>query len=297
VGDSDLELGAFLRSRRAAVRPEDVGLVGHGRRRVAGLRREELAGLAGVSPSYYTRIEQGQVAASPAVLDALARALALDDDERAHLQRLSRRGAGPDPGGDVERLRPGLRGLVRALDPVPAGVLGRRMDLLAWNPLCHALFAPHLPFRAPERAVSRPNWARLLFGDPRCRELFVAWEENAVDLVGRLRASAGRHRGDAELAALVRELRALSPEFERYWVEHPVQERPLGTARLRHPLVGRLELRDEVLRSPEDPDQLLVTFHADPGSPSERALHRLRALVRRADTGGTPGTAAAAAPG
>jgi len=256
------------------VRPEDVGLPA-GRRRVNGLRREELASLAGVSASYYTRLEQGHGGhASASVLDAVARVLGLDDDERAHLRRL----AGPAPRAvaapGAEEVRPGLRSLVHAMG-VPAAVLGRSTDMLAWNRLAHAVFAAHVPFEAPEAAATRPNWARMLFLDARSRELFVDWPGTARDLVGRLRVTASRHPRDARLAAHVDGLRAESAEFDRLWCAHPVQEAARGTARLRHPLVGELVLFDEVLRAPGADDQLLVTFHAEPGSPSEAALRRL----------------------
>jgi hypothetical protein len=166
-------------------------------------------------------------------------------------------------------------GIVRALRDVPAAVLGRRMDLLAWNALGNGLFAPHVPLEAPDDPATRPNWARLLFLDPRCRAVFLDWPGTARDLVGRLRASASRHPHDPVIAELVGNLSAASPEFDRMWLAHPVFERPLGTARLCHPEVGELELRDEVLRSTEEPDQLLITFHAEPGTAGERALQTL----------------------
>lgn len=272
----DTELGAFLRSRRQAARPDRATVLFPGPRRVPGLRREELAAAAGISVSYYTRIEQGRGGqASPAVLSALARVLVLDDHERGHLHRLAGWSPQDAPAAVPEQLRIGLAGVVRHLHEVPAGVLGRGMDVLAWNPVCHALIAPHIPFDAPDRDATRPNWARLLFTDARCREPFLDWAATARDLVGRLRTSAGRLPGDPHVDAVVAELRAGSAEFRALWSTHPVQGRPLGLVRLRHPVVGDLELHDEILVAAEDSGQTLVTFHAEPGSTNEKALHAL----------------------
>jgi transcriptional regulator with XRE-family HTH domain len=275
----EVEVGAFLRSRRQRVSPEDAGLPVRGPRRVPGLRREELAALAGVSVSYYTRIEQGQAGLpSSGVLDALATALRLGADERAHLHRLTTRPS-PTAAPEVETVRAGLAGIVHGLRKVPAGVLGRRMDVLAWNPLAHALFAPHIPFAAPEDPRTRPNWAWLLFCDPRCRETFVDWPRTLRDLAGRLGAATSQHPRDEDLRALIDQLHARSPEFAGLWTQHPVAEEALGSARLRHPDVGELQVRDEVLRSTEDADQLLVTFHSVPGSGTEHLLARLEAQL------------------
>ncbi|WP_219414466.1 MmyB family transcriptional regulator [Pseudonocardia nigra] len=225
------------------------------------------------------RIEQGQGGqASASVLEAIARVLHLDDGERAHLHRL----AGSTPPSSVsdrpERLRPGLRALVHALG-VPAAVLGRTTDVLTWNGPAHAVFAGHLPVAAPDVDATRPNWARLLFLDPRYRDLFADWPGTVRDIVGRLRVTAAEHPRDGGLAALVRDLREASPVFGRLWAAHPVQEVSRGAVRLCHPELGELELYDEVLRSPADADQLVVTFHAAPGSRSEMALRRLAAAT------------------
>jgi transcriptional regulator with XRE-family HTH domain len=183
------ELGEFLRSRRARLRPEDVGVTTYGgRRRVPGLRREELAQLAGVSVAYYTRLEQGQSPnASDAVLEAIAQVLALDEDEWAHLHRLARpeprRRRRPRP----ERLRPEVRRMIDSFGDVPALVLGRRCDVLAWNPMAHALIAGHLAADAPVTPEDRPNAARLVFLDPHTRELYADWRRKCRDTVADLR--------------------------------------------------------------------------------------------------------------
>ncbi|SCF63189.1 transcriptional regulator, XRE family [Streptomyces sp. Ncost-T10-10d] len=214
-------LGAFLQARRARLRPEDVGLRDLGpRRRVAGLRREELAQLAGVSVSYYARLEQGlSRGASAEVLDAIARALLLDDHERGHLDRLA--GAArhaprvrrPRP----EKLADETRDLLRAVDGVPAIVLGRRTDVLAWNSLGHALLAGHLDLLGPDDPARRPNMSRMLFLDLHCQELYADWKRKARAVVGNLRIAVGRHPEDPLLAELIGELTMKSPEFVALW--------------------------------------------------------------------------------
>jgi len=201
-------LGDFLRSRRARLTPDDVGIRAYGARRVPGLRREELAQLAGVSATYYTRLEQGHsVNASESVIDAIAAALQLGDDERAHLDNLARptqtkrrRTARPDAA------RPAMLQLITAMRDVPALVLGRRTEILAWNPLAHALSASHYDLQAPSRVADRPNLTRMLFLDPHTRELYANWHEEAARAVASLRLAAGRFTDDPELAELVGEL-------------------------------------------------------------------------------------------
>jgi transcriptional regulator with XRE-family HTH domain len=265
-----MELGHFLKSRRARVRPEDVGVQPFGRRRVPGLRREELAQLAGVSFDYYVRLEQGRAGhPSEAVLDAIARALRLDDAERAHLFDLSRpvprrRAARP------ERVRPQLRRLLDALHDVPAMVIGRRMDVLAWNRLAAALLGDWGALPREQR-----NSARQFFLDDGARALYVDWDENARATVAWLRMAAGRHPDDAGLAELIGELSMKSEEFRRLWPRHDVREKTHGTKRLRHPIVGPLTLSYETLILPGDRDQALFLYTAEPGSESETALRLL----------------------
>ena len=187
----------------------------YGARRVPGLRREELAQLAGVSPTYYTRLEQGQSNnASESVVDSLARALELDDDERAHLYDLAR----PTPAKRrraprADSARASTVRLVNALTEIPAVVLGRRTEVLAWNALGHLLLAGHLDFHAPSRPSDRPNLTRMLFLDAHARDLYPAWDEEAARAVASLRLVAGRYRDDRELADLVGELALKSDEF------------------------------------------------------------------------------------
>ncbi|MER0444367.1 helix-turn-helix transcriptional regulator [Streptomyces sp. Edi4] len=278
-------LGAFLQARRARLRPEDVGLRDLGpRRRVSGLRREEVAQLAGVSVSYYARLEQGQSrGASGEVLDAIARALLLDPHEREHLERLAGaarhvpRPRRPRP----ETLTDATRDLLRAVGGVPAMVLGRRTDVLAWNPLGHALLAGHLDFLDPddpEDPVRRTNMSRMLFLDPHCRELYANWKRKARAVVGNLRVAVGRHPEDPLLAELIGELTLKSPEFAALWADHRVAPCDAASYELRHPVVGTVTVTQQTLSIARSPEQVLIVCTAPAGSPSERAL----ALLGRA---------------
>jgi transcriptional regulator with XRE-family HTH domain len=270
-------LGEFLRARRSLLRPEDVGLPAlHERRRVAGLRREELAQLAGVSVSYYTRLEQGQsVNASDAILDALARALRLDEHEREHLRELAAQRPRAQRRPPPERLDPLARDLLRSLGEVPALVLGRRSDVLAWNPLGHALMAGHVDPTAPERPADRPNTARMLFLDPHTRELYADWPRKARAVVGNLRAVAGRHPEDALLASLVGELTMKSPEFVALWGDHRVKPCEADSYDLRHPLVGALTVAQQILTPARLPEQTVVVVTTAEGSASENTIKLL----------------------
>ncbi|MFD0256672.1 helix-turn-helix domain-containing protein [Kitasatospora indigofera] len=276
--EKPVELSDFLRTRRARLQPEDVGLVAYGaRRRVPGLRREELAQLAGVSVTYYTRLEQGQsLNASDEVLDALARALRLSPDEHAHLRNIARPGrARPRPADRFERARAGTRQLIGAMREVPAVVVGHRNEVLAWNPLGHALLAGHLDPAAPDHRGERPNLSRMLFLDPHTRELYRGWEEEARANVAYLRLSAGRHPDDRELAALVGELSMNSPEFAALWARHPVNDCLFGSKALHHPVVGRLDLAFEAMPLPEGGGHRMLLYSAAPGSADEAALRLL----------------------
>ncbi|MFE0104560.1 helix-turn-helix domain-containing protein [Streptomyces sp. NPDC059009] len=269
-------LGAFLQARRTQLKPDDVGLRDFGpRRRVAGLRREELAQLAGVSVSYYARLEQGlSRGASTEVLDAIARALLLDDHERAHLGRLADasrhapRLRRPRP----ERLADETRDLLRAVDGVPAIVLGRRTDVLAWNTLGHALLAGHLDFDAPQDPARRPNMSRMLFLDLHCRELYADWRRKARAVVGNLRVAVGRHPEDALLAELIGELTMNSPEFVALWGDHRVAPCDAASYDLRHPVVGSVTVTQQTLSIARSPDQSLIVCTTPAGSSSEEAL-------------------------
>ncbi|MFI6345682.1 helix-turn-helix transcriptional regulator [Streptomyces sp. NPDC050560] len=267
------ELSEFLRTRRARLKPSDVGLTDHSRRRrVPGLRREELAQLAGVSAAYYTRFEQGNARnVSREVLDAVSRALGLSEAEHAHLLRL----AAPRPRGGRQapprqRVRVSVREMLTAMEGVPAYVWGRRTDVLAWNETASALFGDWAA-RAPEAR----NWARIAFLDPASRTLFADWESKAYDVVGQLRFGAGLHADDPLLASLIGELSVKSEDFRRLWAAHDVKRKTYGTMRFVHPLVGELTLRYETLALPGDRDQSLTAYHAEPGSPSQEALRLL----------------------
>ncbi|GGZ93845.1 transcriptional regulator [Streptomyces subrutilus] len=273
-------LGAFLQARRARLRPEDVGLRDLGpRRRVAGLRREELAQSAGVSVSYYARLEQGQSrGASAEVLDAIARALLLDHHEREHLDRLAE--AGRRPRGPrrprPESLTDETRDLLRAVDGVPAMVLGRRTDVLAWNALGHALLAGHVGLLDPDDPLRRPNMSRMLFLDPHGQELYADWKRKARAVVGNLRVAVGRHPDDPLLAALIGELTMKSPEFVALWADHRVAPCDAASYELHHPVIGRVTVTQQTLSIARAPDQVLIVCTTSVGSPSEEALVLLR---------------------
>lgn len=278
-------MGDFLRSRRARIQPEEVGLAAHGRRRVQGLRREEVAQLAGVSVDYYVRLEQGRGgSASDAVLDAVARVLQLDEVEAAHLRSLARppkpsAGAGPSRGRRA--VREGTRLLLDMMTGVPAFVLGRRMDVLAWNALGDAVNG------FSTRPGGAPNAARQTFLDPAAREFYVQWDAVAAETVAYLRRDAGLHPGDGVLAALIGELSLRSEDFGRLWADHQVREKTHGVKLIRHPLVGELDFGYETLAVNGSPDQLLVTYTTPPGSPTAQKL-ALLASWTAPETAGLP---------
>ncbi|MFF4351544.1 helix-turn-helix domain-containing protein [Streptomyces sp. NPDC001530] len=271
--DRRAELSEFLRTRRARLKPEDVGLPDFGRhRRVPGLRREELAQLAGVSVAYYTRLEQGNGRnVSAEVLDAIARALRLSDAEHAHLTHLAKpKQHKKKQPARPQQVRGALRQLLDAFDGVPAYITGRRSDILVWNRMAAAVFGDWSELAPQER-----NWARMVFLKPEYHELFVDWEQKAIDIVCLLRMDAGCHPDDPRLSALVGELSVKSEDFRRLWATHDVKEKTHGVKRLRHPLVGDLALQFESFRLPDDSEQALITYHAEPGSASAEALRLL----------------------
>jgi transcriptional regulator with XRE-family HTH domain len=270
VGPSSA-LGDYLRARRALVRPEDVGLRTSGRRRVPGLRREELAMLAGISPDYYLRLEQGRGhTPSAQVLDALANALKLDDPATAHLHAISRSSApaGPD---SPERAPHSVELLLASWPTTPAFVHGRRLDVLAANAAASAL--------VPGVLTPGVNLVRAMFLDPSVRTLFDDWERVAASAVARLRGVVGADVDDPQLRTLVDELSGSSEDFRRLWERHDVGVVVLPTRTLHHPLVGRIDLLIETFSITSADGQLLVVDHAEPGSPSERALSRLSRLA------------------
>lgn len=276
------QLGEFLRARRGRLHPEDVGLARYGeRRRVAGLRREEVAQLAGVSVSYYTRLEQGQsVNASEAILDALARALQLDVHEQAHLRELASQRVQPPRRPPAERVSALTRDLVRSMDHLPVLVIGRRTDVLAWNALGHALLAGHLDFTSVDHPATRPNLARLLFLDPHTRDLYADWGRKVRTVVGSLRRAAGRYPDDALLSALIGELSVKSPEFVALWADHRVKPCEADSYDMRHPLAGSLTVTMQNLAITRDIDQSLCVVTTAEGSSSADALQLLAQSIQ-----------------
>lgn len=271
------ELGRFLRVRRAALRPEDVGLQGFGVRRVPGLRREELAMLAGVSPTYYSRLEQGlSTNASDAVIASIARALNLTPDEQAHLFDVARpaRTAKRRTAVRPDHARTGMLRLISSLSGTPAVIIGRRSEVLGWNALGHRLVAGHLDVDSPGRVQDRPNMTRMLFLDEHTKELYTRWQEEAVRAVASLRVLGGRSPEDPELTALVGELTVKSPEFCTLWAKHPVARCVSGVKEFRHPDVGDFELNFEVLTPPDDSGHRVLMYTPDPG-PGAEALDLL----------------------
>ncbi|MFC4117949.1 helix-turn-helix domain-containing protein [Nonomuraea zeae] len=272
--DDRTELSDFLKSRRARLRPEDVGLRDYGRvRRVAGLRREELARVAGVSIAHYTRLEQGKGDnVSDEVLDAIGTALRLDGDELTYLRRIARRPQPCAAGAASPEVPPNLRYLLESFVMTPALLVGRHTQIIGWNRLAVAVFGdfPGLP-------EDRRTLSHLLFTEPYLRELHRAgWERAAREHVAHLRVLLGRYRGDAGLAAHIDHLRELSPDFARMWAEHPVAQARYRAYVLHHPVVGELTLHGELISLPDEPSCCGVDlFAAEPGSASEQALRRL----------------------
>ncbi|MDO4259017.1 MAG: helix-turn-helix transcriptional regulator [Actinomycetaceae bacterium] len=257
-------LGVFLKTRRDRVTPEDAGLRTYGTvRRVPGLRREELAHLAGVSVGYYTRLEQDQSGtASPQVLDALARVLQLDDAETTHLHNLAHRSglsrlSPPEP----EVLAPRVSALLSSLgESVPAIVLGRRGDVLAWNRTGHALMAEHLDYEAPTHPHTRPSIPRMFFLDPLHRDLYRNWDELARIHIGYLRLTSGRYPDDAKLAELIGELSMHSREFSTIWATGEVADCTSGPMNLQHPTIGAVNIDYQVWLQPDSPDHRLEIY-------------------------------------
>lgn len=268
------ELADLLRSRRAALRPTDVGLPAGTRRRTTGLRREEVAALAAISPTYYTFLEQGRdLHPSRQVLDSLAAALRLSAAERAHLHELVHGAAPASAPVTAEVLAPGVADLVERQDPCPTYVTGRYWDVLAANRAARLLWTDWAALPAAER-----NMVWWMFADPAARTVFVEWEREASAQLARFRAAAARHPDDPGFGNLTDRLLAVSPEVRAWWPRHQVAQLGGGTKLLRHPTLGELRLHHTVLTVADAPDQKLVTF-----APSAPDLSRLRALL------GTPG--------
>ncbi|MET7637825.1 helix-turn-helix domain-containing protein [Streptomyces sp. NPDC005438] len=265
------ELGEFLKARRTEVSPRAAGLPDTGaKRRVKGLRREEVALLASISTDYYTRIEQGRRQASASVLATLARVLHLDDEERAYLFELAGKDATTPRRQATQKVQPQLRRVLDELTTTPAMILGRRMDILAWNPMAAVLLTDFSDLSEKHR-----NYVWLMFSDPDIRALHVDWENSARACVAMLRREAGNNPQDRRLAALVGELSLRDDDFRRWWGDHHVATRGRGSKVLRHPVTGDLTLDWDALACANDPEQQLVVWTAEPGSPSHDALRIL----------------------
>jgi transcriptional regulator with XRE-family HTH domain len=255
------ELGDLLRSRRERLQPADVGLPVSTRRRTPGLRREEVAMLAAISPTYLAFLEQGrELRPSRQVLDALARALQLTDAERAHAHHLVHGRPAPARDGAAEAVSPAVAALVERLDPDPTYVTGRRFDVLAANRAARALWTDWLALPRTER-----NLLWWTFTAPGARRVFVDWQREARALLARYRAAAGRHPGDPGFDELTERLLAASPEARDWWAQHEIAPLSSGTKRLHHPELGDLELQHVVLQVADDPEHKLVTFAASAG--------------------------------
>ncbi|GAA1987669.1 helix-turn-helix domain-containing protein [Kitasatospora viridis] len=271
--DRSSELADFLRTRRARITPEQAGLPAGGRaRRVPGLRRDEVARLAGVSTEYYTRLEQGRSGRpSPEVVEALAGALRLSPDEREHLDDLlARPGRARQSPAAPQRVRPGLHLMLQTLEHVPALVLGRRTDVLAANRLAREVLTDFDALPATQR-----NVARFYLLDPAARERVLDWELRAAETVAILRLEAGRYPTDRRLAELVGELTLRCPEFTGWWNDHKVLRRTHGAKSYLHPEVGELHFAYESFQVPGDPDQTLCVYNVEPGSPTADAVRLL----------------------
>ncbi|MFJ4947058.1 helix-turn-helix domain-containing protein [Streptomyces sp. NPDC088760] len=265
------ELGQCLKAHRGALSPRTVGLPDSGgRRRVSGLRRDEVALLAGISTDYYTRLEQGRIQPSAPVLATLARVLHLNDDERDRLFQLAGRQTARPRREAVQQVQPQLRRLLDDLTTTPGVVIGRRMDILAWNPPAVALLTDFAKVPRNKR-----NCVRILFTDPRMRTLCADWRTVARDVVAQLRTLAARDPDDPRLSGLVGELSVLDEDFAQWWAGRRMPARSTGTKRFRHPVVGDLVLDRETLTCRTDPDQTLVVWTAEPGSASYDGLRRL----------------------
>ncbi|MEV4255123.1 helix-turn-helix transcriptional regulator [Spirillospora sp. NPDC049652] len=277
---TDRRLADFLRARRARVRPEDHGLAPGADRRTPGLRRDEVAMLAGVSTDYYVRLEQGrETRPSAQVLDALADALLLEDEAAAHLRGLvqapARRRA-----SRREHLHPNMASLMARWPDTPALALGRYQDVLGTNALGAALF---------EWLGDETNLLRALFLNPAARDFYRTWDRVTENCVASLRAASGDDPGDPRLVGLVGELSIRSPEFARLWARHEVRSKTREAKLFRHPRVGDLTLGYEVLTVNSAPGQQLVVYQAEPDSPSEESLKLLASLTASPPAGNAAG--------
>lgn len=289
------ELREFLVTRRARITPQQAGLPTLGHRRVPGLRREEVATLTGVSSEYYTRLERGNASGvSDSVLESLARALQLDDAERAHLYNLIR-AATPSARAarrpSTPRVRPAVQRLLDRMTDVPAFIQNGRLDMLAANTLARALYCDLYDGAAVDARTGIPNHGRFIFLDPRSADMYPNWNKTAGDAVTQLRSEAGRRPDDRELSAFIGELSSRSTQFAAFWATHNVRWHTTGTKQFRHRVAGDLELDYEAMELTADPGHTLITFTAQPGSPAEQALAFLASWAGRAAAPASAATA------
>lgn len=283
--DNRGEVRDFLQTRRARITPEQAGIIGGGRRRVTGLRREEVASLAGMSVDYYARIERGDLSGvSPEVLDALARALQLDEAETAHLHDLARTAAVRGPGRNSRQkqpkttVRPALQRLLESIG-APAYIANTRKDFLALNALGHAVFAPIV-----DDAANRGNNALFTFLNPASHTFYTDWEAGANSIVASLRIEAGRNPHDKALTDLIGELVTRSDVFRHRWAAHNVRFHRTGTKRIHHPEVGDLEFDYEALELPADPGLVMFTMTPAINTATEDRLRLLGSLAATPST-------------
>jgi transcriptional regulator with XRE-family HTH domain len=279
--DTKTEVRDFLTSRRAKITPEEVGLTSYGTRQVPGLRREEVATLAGVSVDYYNRMERGSLAGvSAGVLEAVAGALRLDQAERAHLFDLARasndRAAGRRSSPAKRTVRPSIEWMINAMTGAAAFVVNTRQDILAVNHLGREFYAPMFESGAPA------NMARFTYLDPRARDFFADWNRTAKECVAALRTQAGRYPFDRDLSGLVGELSTQSEEFAALWATHDVRLHRQAEKHFHHPVVGDLTLRYDRLAVAGDPGLEIFAYMAEPGSPSAEAFSFLASCPSRA---------------
>ncbi|WP_145942766.1 helix-turn-helix domain-containing protein [Corynebacterium glyciniphilum] len=281
--DQRNKVGEFLRSRRDRLAPEQVGVISGGRRRVPGLRREEVAMLADISVDYYAKMERGDLrGVSPEILDCVARALQLDEAETDHLHDLAR-AAEPHPtrrrrSRETQTVRPSLQRFLDAVTGAPVWVRDRRMNVITANPLGRALYQPIL-----DDADGRGNTARFVFLSPAARTFFPDWEQGADDIAATLRGYAGRYPRDKALTDLVGELVTRSDAFRQRWSAHNVRHHRTGVKRIVHPEVGDLELVYEAMDLPANPEWFMFGYTAEPGSPTEERLKLLASLAATID--------------
>jgi transcriptional regulator with XRE-family HTH domain len=287
--DNQAEASDFLRTRRARITPEQAGLISGGRRRVAGLRREEVAMLAGTSSDYYTRMERGHLAGvSLEVLEAVARALQLDEAETEHLHNLAR-ASNPSPvrrrpKAPQSAVRPSLQRFLDTITGTPTWVRNKQMDIVATNPLGRALLAPVL-----DDPASRGNNALFTFLNPAARIYYPGWEQGASSIVATLRTEAGRDPHDKALTGLIGELVTRSDEFRVRWASHDVRYHRTGAKQIHHPDVGDLEFTYEAFDLPDSPGWSMYACTAAAGSPTEERLALLGSLTATPATTTTVG--------